>query len=129
MSTVFGQAIAQDHHAVYALRDQYLAAAGQVDQQHALAQQLMWEIARHVASEEILVHPLCVKYAGEEMGGKLAEFDGLEHAAVRENLVKLMELDAAPGELQFDDMLEKVLGDLHRHNDSEEASDVPTLEK
>ncbi|TFK31900.1 hypothetical protein BDQ12DRAFT_618010, partial [Crucibulum laeve] len=121
--------IARDYHTIYALRDQHLAAAGMVDQQIVLGRQLMWEFARHLVIEKILVHPLYVKYAGEEMGGKLVEFDGRKHAAMRDDLIRIMELHVEPCDTQLEDMLEKVLGHLHRHNGSEEASDVPILEK
>ncbi|KAF4614246.1 hypothetical protein D9613_007437 [Agrocybe pediades] len=127
MSTVFGQTIATDHRVVYQIRDQYIAAPD-VESKKEFLKLLMWNIARHVATEEILVHPLCEKFLGTELGGQLAEFDGKDHAGVKENLLKLLELGANPGDNEFDNFLEKVLGDLHRHNDSEEASDVPTLE-
>ncbi|KAF8989547.1 hypothetical protein BDQ17DRAFT_1373091 [Cyathus striatus] len=129
MSTLFGQAIATDHRTVYALRDQYLASSSNPEQQKLLAQQLIWEIARHVTTEEILVHPLCTKLLGEEMGGKLAQFDGSEHSAVKDNLLVLLNQNLSPGDTTFDNGLEKILADLHRHNDSEESSDVPTLEQ
>ncbi|KDR72004.1 hypothetical protein GALMADRAFT_143354 [Galerina marginata CBS 339.88] len=128
MATVFGQTIAADHRAVYALRDQYIAAPT-VEEKQELLNLLMWNIARHVTTEEILVHPMCEKFLGSDMGGKLAEFDSNEHAAVKKSLLQLLELGASPGSTEFDGAVEKVLGDLHRHNDSEEASDVPTLEK
>ncbi|PPQ80377.1 hypothetical protein CVT25_003595 [Psilocybe cyanescens] len=128
MSTVFGQTIATDHRVVYELRDQYIAAPD-VEAKKEILKLLMWNIARHVTTEEILVHPLCENFLGSELGGKLAEFDGKEHAAVKQSLKQLLELDAIPGSAEFDGALEKALGDLHRHNDSEEASDVPTLEQ
>ena len=128
MSTAFGQTIANDHRAVYQLRDQYVAALDKGKKQE-LAKLLMWNVARHVTTEEILVHPLCVKFLGTELGGKLAQFDGEGHAEVKQNFLKLLDSSATPGSMEFDGALEKALGDLHRHNDSEEASDVPTLEK
>lgn len=79
MSTVFGQTIATDHRVVYELRDQYIAAPD-VESKKEILKLLMWNIARHVTTEEILVHPLCENFLGSELGGKLAEFDGKEHA-------------------------------------------------
>jgi len=79
MSTPFAQTIATDHRVVYELRDLFIASSGQPDKQLAIAMELMWNIARHTTTEQVLVHPLCVKYLGNEPGGKLAEFDDLEH--------------------------------------------------
>ncbi|KAF8069214.1 hypothetical protein FPV67DRAFT_1669231 [Lyophyllum atratum] len=127
MTTVLGETIATDHRVVYNLRDQYMAA--DVEGKQELSKLLMWNIARHVTTEEILVHPICEQFLGSAVGRKLAEFDRNDHAGFKQALLELFELGAGPGSLKYDDALEIVLGNLHRHNDSEEASDIPTLEK
>lgn len=51
---------------------------------------------------------------------------------MKTNLLSLLEMiyeGTRPGSSQFDNLLETTLGELHRHNDSEEASDIPTLER
>ncbi|KIJ56908.1 hypothetical protein M422DRAFT_773648 [Sphaerobolus stellatus SS14] len=132
MSTPFGQVVATDHRVVYQLRDQYIAATGNPEQQLSIALELMWNIARHTTTEQVLVHPLCVRFLGGTDGGKLAEFDDDEHQHVKDQLLVLLDMYSqgiGPGTSDFDNLLETALGELHRHNDSEESSDVPTLEK
>jgi hypothetical protein len=63
---------------MYDYHDRYLAAKGDADAQQRWARQLVWEIARHAAGEEIVVYPLLEKHLGPQ-GVKLADRDRAEH--------------------------------------------------
>jgi len=128
MTSPFALAIKTDHQTVYTLRDSYVSHKDNPTHQQSVLAQLLWEVTRHVSAEEILVHPWYLKAAGVDRGQKLSEFDGVEHKRIKDAILLLLGMNLQPGSLEFDNGLEKILGDLHRHNDSEEESDVPTLE-
>ncbi|KAM6501465.1 hypothetical protein JOM56_004479 [Amanita muscaria] len=136
MSNHLLNAITQDHRVVYDLRDHYVSAQQKPHPRshhdaELPAYKLMWEIVRHVSTEEALLHPLYVKYLGEDIGSKMARFDRLDHSEIKRELLRILHMPESlgPGTMEFENALEKVVGDLRRHNDSEEASDIPTLEK
>ncbi|KAF5350688.1 hypothetical protein D9756_008506 [Leucocoprinus leucothites] len=73
-------------------------------------------------------YPWYIKAAGPEMGAKLKLFDSADHEKIKAEIIHLLDLQSNPGELEFDKGVEGIIGSLRRHNDSEEESDIPTLE-
>lgn len=131
---------------MYEYHEQYAKAIGDTDAQARWARQLTWEIARHAVGEEIVVYPLMEKHLGEQ-GLKLTNHDRDEHQvcpnppsetnskfdirACAQQTVKnlLSHLESlTPGTAEFDETIDKVMKDLHHHNDSEETKDLPLLE-
>ncbi|KAJ7076502.1 hypothetical protein B0H15DRAFT_925159 [Mycena belliarum] len=110
---------------MYEYHDYYKKSAGDTDAQTRWARQLTWEIARHAVGEEIVVYPLMEKHLGAE-GLKLADHDREEHQRVKEMLNKMESL--MPGTSEYDQILERMMVGLRRHNDDEERDDLPALE-
>ncbi|KXN85782.1 hypothetical protein AN958_10847 [Leucoagaricus sp. SymC.cos] len=125
----FANQIRADHQLFYTLREFYFSSELSTNpvRRQAVLLQLLWEISRHILAEHILVHPWYIKAVGEEMGGKLKAFDIADHQTVKAEIVHLLDLHSNPGNLEFDRGVEKIIGSLRRHNDSEEESDIPTL--
>lgn len=76
---------------MYEYFDNYLAAKGDVDTQARWVRQLTWEIARHAASEEIVVYPLMEKHLGSE-GRRLADHDRADHQVCWQQAIVLRRL-------------------------------------
>ncbi|KIP11290.1 hypothetical protein PHLGIDRAFT_64119 [Phlebiopsis gigantea 11061_1 CR5-6] len=121
------QAIKEDHEEMYEYHDQYQRALQRADLDACArwANQLRWEIARHAVGEEIVVYPLMEKHLGAK-GRELADHDRREHQTAKEDLYKLEGLD--PGSEVFANLLNKMMQNLHHHNDDEEIDDLPLLE-
>ncbi|KAH8103296.1 hypothetical protein BXZ70DRAFT_888910 [Cristinia sonorae] len=112
---------------MYEYHDQYKSARerNDVDAQARWARQLTWEIARHAVGEEIVVYPLLEKHLGAK-GKQLADHDREEHMKVKKELHDLESLK--PGTPEFHSLIERIMADLHHHNDDEEINDLPMLE-
>jgi iron-sulfur cluster repair protein YtfE (RIC family) len=113
---------------MYDYYDKYIEAGqhNDKDAQERWSRQLIWEIARHAVGEEIVVYPLMEKYLGQR-GLELADEDRAQHQTAKENLYKLESF--TPGSPEYDQLLKRVMDELHVHNDSEEQKDLPLLER
>ncbi|CAA7270420.1 unnamed protein product [Cyclocybe aegerita] len=120
------QAVADDHNEMYEYYDQYVKNAGNPEAQGRWARLLTWEVARHAVGEELVVYPLMEKHLGAE-GKRLADGDRADHHVVKELLHKLESIQ--PGTQEHANVLKKVIDHLRPHNDSEENTDLPALEK
>jgi len=67
---------------MYAYYDEYVKAKGDPAQQTRWSNQLIWEVARHAVSEELVVYPLMERVLGAE-GKRLADHDREEHQVRR----------------------------------------------
>jgi len=133
------ESIKDDHQEMYDYYDKYSQAhaAGDESEATAWANQLIWEVARHAVGEEIVVYPLMEKHMGEE-GKRLADEDRSEHLFVKQKLYEfetLKDSSVLPGKglvanlsEQRATLLKDVMDHLHKHNDSEEQNDLPSLE-
>jgi len=63
---------------MYAYYDEYVRSKGDPAQQTRWSNQLIWEVARHAVSEELVVYPLMERALGAE-GKRLADHDREEH--------------------------------------------------
>ncbi|TFK19003.1 hypothetical protein FA15DRAFT_697781 [Coprinopsis marcescibilis] len=117
-------AVAKDHSEMYEYYDQYILNAGDTVVQQRWANQLIWEIARHAAGEEIVIYPLMEQYLGTK-GVELADKDRADHQYVKEHLYKLEGMQV--GTTEYDALLKDVMDHLREHNDGEEQTDLPML--
>lgn len=128
---------------MYEYYSKYVELQGDQDAQQRWARQLTWEIARHAVGEEIVIYPLMEKHLGEQ-GKKLADADRADHQVRgfsllqknRAHLVSkqvkilLSKLESlSPGTAEHFAILKDVMDHLKPHNDSEEHTDLPLLEK
>lgn len=63
---------------MYTYYDQYVKSTGDADAQDRWARQLIWEVARHAVSEELVIYPLMEKHLGVH-GQRLADEDRADH--------------------------------------------------
>ncbi|CZS88539.1 hypothetical protein WAI453_010724 [Rhynchosporium graminicola] len=119
------EAIGQDHHYLDQCYDN-LKAASTTEDKTKWRNMLVWNLARHAISEELIVYPAMEKHLGEK-GKELTKTDFAQHQAVKEDLFKLQSLSPACSE--FPPLLEQLMTDLHHHIEHEKDVDMPLLEK
>ncbi|TDL19010.1 hypothetical protein BD410DRAFT_453300 [Rickenella mellea] len=117
-------AIKKDHDEIFTYYDQYRKATS-LDEQTRWSNQLMWEVARHSAGEEIVVYPLFEKHLGAD-GKKMADHDREDHQLVKNNLSKLEGMTV--GSQEYNALLQETMTNLREHAISEEQHDLPSLE-
>jgi hemerythrin superfamily protein len=122
------QAVTEDHQEMYEYHEKYLEAkkANNLDEQKRWVRQMIWVIARHAVSEELVVYPLMEKHLGAK-GKEWADKDREEHHEVKKLLSKLESLKV--GTPEYDQTIAGLMKHLHEHNQSEEMQDLPPLEE
>ncbi|KAK2624534.1 hypothetical protein QTJ16_006484 [Diplocarpon rosae] len=118
------QAIGQDHRYLDECHDK-LKAAPTTEEQIKWRNMLVWNLARHAISEELIVYPAMVQHLGAK-GKELTETDFQQHQAVKEDLHKLQSM--SPTDPAFSHLLEQLMHDLHTHIAHEKDVDMPALE-
>ncbi|TPX54957.1 hypothetical protein PhCBS80983_g05650 [Powellomyces hirtus] len=121
------QSVLQDHKEIDAYYQKYKQNAGNYDEQKKWANQLIWEVARHSAAEELVLYPAIEDKLSD--GKALADAARAQHQDVKNDLYKLdqMSLKSASDSGAFDTQLRKVMDDLTRHIREEEEVDLPKL--
>jgi len=117
--------IKQDHEEIFSYYDKYTESKGDQDAQARWGRQLIWEVARHSAGEEIVVYPLFEKHLGAE-GKKMADSDRADHLEVKKLLAQIEK--ESPGTAAYDGLLKQVIEELTTHITTEEQNDLPSLE-
>ncbi|ESK90874.1 hhe domain-containing protein [Moniliophthora roreri MCA 2997] len=107
---------------MYKYHDEYKKAAGDPKAQARWAHKLTWQIARHTISEELLIYPLCEEYLGARAEGQNRN----DYLCIKQKLSHLQTL--TPGTAEYDDTIDKIMSELHMHNDNKETTDLPQLE-
>ncbi|KAF8422000.1 hypothetical protein EV426DRAFT_607122 [Tirmania nivea] len=125
MSMTVTEAITHDHRE---LEDYYnnIKKAPDHDTATRWQNQFVWELARHSIGEELVVYPAFEKYLGDK-GKDMANQDRADHNQLKVELKKFQNLKSTDPD--FAPTLDKLFKDLQDHVKSEEAVDLPTLEK
>ncbi|KAI9183077.1 hypothetical protein H9P43_004042 [Blastocladiella emersonii ATCC 22665] len=110
-----------DHQSLWDLYDRYCASAGRYEEQQAIANELVREIAVHSAAEETTV------YGDIETYETKAVADGLrgDHQRVKEMLYELEKHDVKS--VQHAPLLGRIISELKTHALEEEERDLPRL--
>jgi len=87
--------------------------------------ELVWELARHSAAEELVVYPLIEKNLGAE-GKQIANKDRQDHTVIKEQLKAIQELPASSPKLL--PLLQEMMDKFSSHIKREEQTDLPKLE-
>jgi iron-sulfur cluster repair protein YtfE (RIC family) len=82
--------------------------------------QFAWEVARHSASEEVVLYPYMEKHAV----GNVAQ-NRMEHQVVKENLARLETLNV--NQQEFHDLMRRLFMALEDHMQTEETIELPAL--
>lgn len=116
--------IQKDHEQITNFYQEYekFRAALSWDEATRWYNQFAWEVARHSASEEVVVYPFMEKHAI----GNVAQ-NRLEHQLVKEDLAKIQSLDIQRPE--FHALMQKVIKALEDHMANEEKLELPALAK
>ncbi|KAI9088190.1 hemerythrin HHE cation binding domain protein [Phlyctochytrium arcticum] len=118
--------IKNDHKSFEELYSRYKSCSNQQDQQ-AIVNELIREVAQHSIAEETVVYPAMEKHNILGEGEKLADHLRQDHYAVKQNLY---ELDQTPvTSPKFAPLLEKVMKLLISHAKEEETKELPALAK
>ncbi|OQD76062.1 hypothetical protein PENDEC_c005G03091 [Penicillium decumbens] len=94
------------------------------DQQTRYQNLFIWELARHIISEELVIYPALAKHVDD--GQARADKRRIEHQTIKEQLNAFQGLWAT--DPRFAPTLEALLDDLVYHFQQEEGSDLPVLE-
>ncbi|KAJ5643556.1 uncharacterized protein N7484_006063 [Penicillium longicatenatum] len=95
------------------------------DEQTRYQNQLTWELARHIISEELIIYPAIDKHVRD--GEVLTRRNLVEHQEIKEQLKTFQGLTCT--DPRFVPTLEALLGDFQRHIRREEEEDLVLLER
>ncbi|KAJ5815938.1 hypothetical protein N7447_008171 [Penicillium robsamsonii] len=95
------------------------------DQQTRFQNQFVWELARHLIGEELVVYPAMITSLPDGQG--IVDKNRLEHRAVKHQLKTFQELSST--DPRFVPTLKGLMRDLGIHARHEEAVDLPRLEE
>ncbi|XDG01417.1 hypothetical protein ABKA04_001032 [Annulohypoxylon sp. FPYF3050] len=84
----------------------------------------VWELARYLIGEEIVVYPAMEKHLND--GRDMASKDRDQHQTIKEQLYKFQSLEADDPE--FEPTFRSLFSNLQRHVKEEEEHDLPQLE-
>ncbi|KAI0901583.1 hypothetical protein F4806DRAFT_490059 [Annulohypoxylon nitens] len=84
----------------------------------------VWELARYLIGEEIVVYPAMEKHLND--GRDVASKDRNQHQTLKEQLYKFQSLEADDPE--FEPTFRSLLSNLQRHAKEEEEHNLPQLE-
>lgn len=119
-------AVKRDHAEISSYYHEYRKSGTNLDAKERWANQLIWEIARHAAGEEIVVYPLFEKHLGQQ-GREMAERDRRDHQAVKDRLYRLEKMSVGSGD--YDQLMDETMSVLDEHVKTEESHDLPLLEQ
>ncbi|KAJ5211234.1 hypothetical protein N7491_011054 [Penicillium cf. griseofulvum] len=95
------------------------------DQQTRFQNQFVWELARHLIGEELVVYPAIINSLPDGQG--IADKNRLEHRGVKYQLKTFQELSST--DLRFVPTLQGLMRDFGIHARQEEEVDLPRLEE
>ncbi|OQD89630.1 hypothetical protein PENANT_c002G06026 [Penicillium antarcticum] len=94
------------------------------DEQTRFQNQLVWELARHMVGEELVVYPVLIESLKE--GQQTVDRNRLEHQGVKKQLKMFQDLSST--DPRFIPTLKNLLRDFEIHARHEEDVDLPMLE-
>ncbi|EPX71662.1 HHE domain-containing protein [Schizosaccharomyces octosporus yFS286] len=125
MSTTISKVIFNDHTELQNYYN-YIRSSKDADTAIRWRNQFVWELARYLVGEEIVVYPKLAKYLGDS-GQEMAEKNRKEHQVIKEHLYKLQSMK--PDNPAFVPTLDAVMSRLQKHIEEEENLDYPQLER
>ncbi|EPY52308.1 cation binding protein [Schizosaccharomyces cryophilus OY26] len=87
--------------------------------------QFVWELARYLVGEEIVVYPKLAKFLGQ-YGQDMAEKNRKEHQVIKEYLYKFQSMK--PSQKEFIPTVDALMSHLQKHIEEEESHEYPELE-
>ncbi|WBW72381.1 HHE domain-containing protein [Schizosaccharomyces osmophilus] len=124
MSTTISKVVFNDHTELQNYYN-YIRSSKDADSAIRWRNQFVWELARYLVGEEIVVYPKLTKYLGES-GHAMAEKNRKEHQLIKEHLYKLQSMK--PAEQEFVPTLDTIMIHLQKHIEEEENVEYPQLE-
>ncbi|ORX75582.1 hypothetical protein K493DRAFT_321674 [Basidiobolus meristosporus CBS 931.73] len=119
------EAIVHDHSEMNQYFKKYQSLASQPEEQQKWANQIIWEVARHAASEEMILYPTMEEKVAN--GKKLADIAREQHLQVKKDMYELDSLSTK--DVDYDPKFQKMIKELFEHNDEEERLDLAEIDK
>jgi len=119
--------IINDHRSFEELYDRFKANEGNTEEQSAIINELVREVAQHSIAEETVVYPALEQTNAFGAGESIADHLRQEHYQVKKLLYKLDSMEVTdPG---FNSTLSQVMDTLKEHAEEEESKELPELKK
>ncbi|KNC96834.1 uncharacterized protein SPPG_07668 [Spizellomyces punctatus DAOM BR117] len=119
--------IKNDHRSFEELYDRYKKNAGNAEEQQAIINELIREVAQHSIAEETVVYPLIEERNILGSGEHIADHLRQDHFEVKKLLLKLDKMRV--GDKGFDETLNNVMRVLKEHATEEETKELPEIAK
>ncbi|KAJ5480421.1 hypothetical protein N7530_005930 [Penicillium desertorum] len=117
-------AIKHDHHELESHSNKILSSANP-DEKTRFQNQFVWELARHLIGEELVVYPALIESLPDGQG--IADKNRLEHQGVKQQLKAFQGLESTDS--RFVPTLKGLMRDWGIHARHEEEVDLPRLEE
>ncbi|KXG46496.1 uncharacterized protein PGRI_053520 [Penicillium griseofulvum] len=117
-------AVKHDHRELESHSHKILSSTNP-DQQTRFQNQFVWELARHLIGEELVVYPAIINTLPDGQG--IADKNRLEHRGVKHQLKTFQELSST--DTRFVPTLKGLMRDFGIHARHEEEVDLPRLEE
>ncbi|KAJ3279463.1 hypothetical protein HK104_001447 [Borealophlyctis nickersoniae] len=119
--------IVNDHRSFEELYDRYKSYDGNVNEQQAIINEFVREVAQHSVAEELIVYPALETKNAFNAGHETADHLRHDHGRVKRLLYKLDSMRV--GDDGFDTLLKETVDTLKEHAKEEETKELPELKK
>ncbi|KAI9007315.1 HHE domain-containing protein [Gaertneriomyces semiglobifer] len=119
--------ITNDHRSFEELYDRFFQHKGNQDEQQAIVNEFIREVAQHSIAEELVVYPKIEKVNLLGSGEQIADHLRADHAQVKDLLYQLDQMKV--GDEGFEKLFTKTIQTLKEHAHEEETKELPALAK